>query len=397
MKFINTILVAIMVAAANAFADITVSDVEVFSGYPWQEVVVGYAINGTKDVPVSIWLTATDKADNKTYDAMFLSGAETGPGRHVLRWRAVDEGVRFKSDNVVFTVSIRDWIYCVVDLSNGASAESYPVTYMNVIPRGGWTSEYKTTKLVLKRIEAGSFLMGGKVVTLTKPFYIGVFEITQAQWQNVMGVEPGKKVTVGTQYYMYYYNGRWTNDSGHGDVYPCYNVKYSDLRGGVKGVQWPTAQAVDANSFMGVLQTKTGLDFDLPTEAQWEYACRAGTTTTYYWGTEADTNYAWSNDNSYSPGRGCPTHPVGTRKPNGWGLYDMIGNVQEWCLDWYKSDWTPSGEDPKGVISSGYRVVRGGDVETYSWACTSSLRRGYSPGSAFDYCVGFRVVRTLSR
>lgn len=384
MKYINTILVALLVAAANAFADIKVSDVQVFSGYPWQEVVVGYTISGSAKEPVKVWLSATDKTNNKTYSASVLSGAETGPGRHVMKWNASGDGVRFKSDNVVFTVGVREWLlYCIVDLSGGVNAKSYPVTYMNAIPGGAWAEEYKTTKLVLRRIEAGSYKMLNRGdVTLTKPFYIGVFEVTQKQWELVMGANP-----------VHFY--------GIGDSYPVYYLSYNMIRGSSYGARWPWTSDVDATSFVGKLQSKTGINFDLPTEAQWEYAYRAGTTTRYYWGDAMDCDFAWCYNNS-----GFSSHPVGEKLPNAWGLYDMSGNVWEWTLDWYDDGYALMyGEDPKGPYSGGGRVLRGGcwNGKSSRYYCDSYLRLGDNPNSnassgaaGNEYgAYGFRLSRTL--
>jgi formylglycine-generating enzyme required for sulfatase activity len=141
---------------------------------------------------------------------------------------------------------------------------------------------------------------------------------------------------------------------------------------------------------MGKLRARTGLDFDLPTEAQWEYACRAGTTTTYSYGNSADGNYMWYDSNSNSK-----THVVGTKQPNLWGLYDMHGNVSEWCLDWYGT--LSYGTDPKGSSSGSNRVKRGGSWYYYAGSCASFIRGDFLPslGNYHDG-FGFRLFRTLS-
>ena len=210
-------------------------------------------------------------------------------------------------------------------------------------------------------------------VTLTKPFYIGVFEVTQRQWELVMGSWPDRSPR------SFY---------GYGETYPAYNISYDDIRGSSLGAQWPASSAVDTLSFLGRLRAKTGLNLDLPTEAQWEYACRAGTTTTYYWGDAMDGAYAWYSGNS-----GSKTHPVGTKLPNAWGLYDMSGNVWEWCRDW--SGTLAYGTDPKGSASGSYRVERGGNWIYNADNCASSHRTGGSPSNRVDY-LGFRLVWDLS-
>ena len=265
--------------------------------------------------------------------------------------------------------------YLVVDLSAGTGAKAFPISYLPDIPAGGWTDEYKMTKLVLRRIEPGTFVMGGQYqTTLTKPFYIGIFEVTQKQYELVMGVNPSKFT---------------------GGKRPVENVSYSMVRGTTIGSNWPTSSAVDSDSLVGKLRTRTHLDFDLPTEAQWEYACRAGTTSKYYYGDSANGNYMWYDSNSSSQ-----THEVGTTQPNGWGLYDMHGNVWEWCLDWYGT--LSDGIDPKGAFQDEhsvepYRVVRGGSWFFQAYRCASSYRGRYTPSDARNHNdSGIRLVIVLN-
>ena len=120
-------------------------------------------------------------------------------------------------------------MYCVIDLSAGADATSYPVTTLDAVPEGGWTAEYKTTKLVLRRCPAGEDPLGR--YTLTKDFYAGVFEVTEKQWELVMGTNPSK-------YKL-------------GDACPVEYTSYDDIRGTSEGAQWPASSAVDVTSFLG--------------------------------------------------------------------------------------------------------------------------------------------------
>ncbi len=272
--------------------------------------------------------------------------------------------------------------YLVVDLSGGPSAESWPVEYLNGEPAGGFnTAEYKTTKLVLRRIEPGTFTMGspsgesGRLtnetlhqVTLTKPYYIGLFEVTQKQYALVMGSN---------------------SSSFTGDAQPVDWVSWNTIRG---EDGWPGAATVSEDSFIGRLRARTGLvDFDLPTEAQWEYACRAGTTTPYSYGGSANWDYGWYWENSSDQ-----THDVGTKKPNAWELYDMDGNVCEWCLDWYTSNLgTAAVSNPKGASSGSHRVKRGGTRDTKAIRCRSAVRLGDLP-STKSKALGFRLARLLS-
>ena len=354
----------------------TITDVTAQQRYPWNgKVDISYTVTGDiaeaakqRAVFTSLKVSTVDMVANTTNTATQLSGdLSLEEGTHAIVWDMDAEGLSFKSSNVVFKVAceMTNALYCVIDLSAGASASSYSVTYLAEPPNGGFNvDEYKTTKLVLRRIEAGSFKMGGTYdVTLTKPFFCGLFEVTQKQYSLVAGSNPSNFA---------------------GDMRPVEMVSYDAIR----RVRW-WSSSIDSSSFIGKLRPRTGLDFDLPTEAQWEYACRAGTTTTYSYGNLANGDYMWCSSNSSSQ-----THEVGTKKPNQWGLYDMHGNVWEWCLDWY-ADLLSGGIDPQGPSSGSYRVTRGGDWNRNADNCTSSVRLFFWP-SGNDTVLGFRLIRTLS-
>jgi len=355
-----------------------ITGVTVQQRHPWNGMVeISYTVRGdiaedaNQRASVSaLKVLAIDVVANTTNTATQLSGdLSLEEGTHTIVWDIDTDGVSFKSSNVVFKVSCETIpaTYCVIDLSGGASASSYPVSYLSSPPSGGFNvDEYKTSKLVLKRLEAGAFKMGGSYdVTLTKPYFCGLFEMTQKQYSLVTGSNP-------------------SNFSG--DKRPVEKVSYNVIRGQSNGAKWPVSSAVDSSSFMGKLRTRTGLDIDLPTEAQWEYACRAGTTMTYSYGSSADENYMWCSANS-----GSQTHDVGMKLPNPWGLYDMHGNVRELCLDWYNSSLTGGVVDPKGASLGTNRVRRGGSWYDDAGGCTSSFRRDFAPSKAND-SIGFRLV-----
>ena len=209
-------------------------------------------------------------------------------------------------------------------------------------------------------IPAGEFMMGSENgnaaekpvhrVRLSQPFEMGKYEVTQAQWEAVMGNNP------------------------------------SYFRGGnrpVEQVSW-----YDVQEFIEKLNAlDDGYVYRLPTETEWEYACRAGSNGDYAGKLEA---MAWYDHNS-----GQMTHPVGAKQPNAWGLYDMHGNVFEWCQDWYDSNYyaqSPS-VDPQGSESGTFRVKRGGGWMFSAGFARSAARDLYSPAYRFNF-LGFRLVRT---
>ena len=373
-------LVAVALLLAQAWAEVRIEDVRATPVAPWGRIVVDYMVAGTLPTNAADYVAAVT-ASNRVTGTVYEGGTVGGEtaltlGKHRVWWNAGTAGLREAAEAVDVRVGYVVYPdYCVINLSGGPDATRWSVSYLSAVPSSGWTDGYKTTKLVLRRIPAGTFIMGNDQtneshrVTLTKPFYMGVFEVTQKQWKLVMGSSP-------------------SSSYGRGDAYPAYYVSYNDIRGSSSGARWPASAAVDASSFLGRLRAKTGLDFDLPTEAQWEYACRAGTATTYYWGDAMDGAYAWYYNNS-----GRTTHPVGTRLPNAWGLYDMSGNVWEWCRDWYGT--LAYGADPVGSGSGLNRVLRGGSRDINSGTCASSCRGGIAPSDRGNY-DGFRLVRVLS-
>lgn len=361
-----SLLMSFALSAWCTFAAPTISDVKMTSIAPWGMAIdytVSGAVAGDADVPLGI--TAT--GGGKIYAARNLTGdTRCENGVHRVYWNLAKDGVTATVANGI--VSVVFPTYCVIDLSGGANATSYPVSYLVAEPSGGFNvTAYKTTKLVLKRVTAGSFKMQNSgAVTLTKPFYMGLFEVTQKQWSLVMGSNPSRF---------------------SGDARPVEKVSYGLIRGTSQGAQWPASNTVDTSSFLGKLRARTSVAFDLPTEAQWEYVCHAGTTTTYSYGDTVNGGYMWYVDNA-----GSQTHEVGTKKPNSWGFYDLHGNVWEWCLDWCGN--LAYGTDPKGSSSGSGRVLRGGSWGSNSVYCTSSNRDAYYPAYGHDI-FGFRLVRAL--
>lgn len=440
MKNVLYLALTWMVSSASWAA--TISEVEVRHWYPWQsKVVVDYRLTGNvwANVPsgkmVALSLTVKDKVGDVSYTATALTDADTkrtswspflsgdtgvNEGMHTVTWDFGSQNVRLRSTNTVFTVAYEDVnpMYCVIDLAKGHNAASFPVHYLDRMPWDVWPDEYKLSKIVLRRIEPGSFMMLNEAnVTLTKPYYIGVYEMTQKQYYLVTGSNLCADQNSGGYY--------------AGDTRPVGWMTYNLIRGDNLGSNWPTDIRVDPESFMGILRTKTGLPFDLPTESQWEYACRAGTTSAFNNGGSSEANmslvgrwYKNINDNRGGYGYKGPNGnsvagftEVGSYTPNAWGLYDMHGNMAEWCLDhWCSSYWLSYGTDPQDPKSSFWqslgsastqsqyrklRVVRGGCYANGSIAeLDSTARKSYKvggEGDADDATQGFRLALTIEK
>ena len=218
------------------------------------------------------------------------------------------------------------------------------------------------------RIEPGTFEMGSPSdepgryddetlhrVTLSQPFYLGKYEVTQGQWQAVMGRNPSA---------------------------------YSDCGRNcpVEQVSWK-----DVERFIEALNLQEGVTvYRLPTEAEWEYAARAGTQTVYHFGNAANRlgQYGWYEDNS-----GGRTHPVGQKRPNAWGLFDMHGNVWEWVHDWYGDFPRGAVTDPRGPSTGASRVPRGASWGSLARYCRAAYRGRHSPGYRYYY-LGVRLARS---
>ncbi|MCY2928864.1 MAG: formylglycine-generating enzyme family protein [Planctomycetota bacterium] len=253
-------------------------------------------------------------------------------------------------------------------------------------------------KLVL--IPSGTFIMGSPwyekdrrleegpqhEVTISRPFYMGVYEVTQQQYERVMGENPSQHKTI-----------RGWEAEYRIDVMNANPARHSGGRNPVDSVQWEAAA-----EFCLKLSETVGRRVRLPTEAEWEYACRAGTSTAFNTGQTLSPDQASYNFNYERPhGASWPTEtvPVGSFKPNAWGLYDMPGNVFEWCSDWSDEGYYAKSVkvDPRGPATGRLRVLRGGAYLFPVRFCRSASRYDLSlRNGAADDCLGFRVVVDLS-
>ena len=432
----NCLFSFVLIAAGVAFAvDPIVSNVTAVQGNGTRKVTVSYTLANepaviTVDVQTNrgdgAWVSiGADKQASITGDLNKL----VQPGTHALVWDAKQDWPNqlITGGNIRFAVSA--WTtnappdYMIVDLDAVTPAES--VSYYasaDRIPGGISDVRYKKTHILLRKIPAGGveWLMGspdnesGRMTTergellekqhrviLTDDYYMAVFETTQKQYSKFK------------PFHRSHPNNCQAIDgltpSAEYDTYPLNRMFYTNFRGETKGLGWPTNHDVDEDSYLGALRAATGVEFDLPTEAQWEYACRAGTTTAWCSGHDATGNpdeHVWSVAGidtyaQFTYSSGNVTHPVGEKQPNGFGLYDMMGNVYEMCLDWlgdYPNDGGVS-VDPRGaakpnpldIANDSVVIIRGGFYNSIADAMRSAARSTCKVQNWADN-IGFRLV-----
>lgn len=389
-KALLAVLAAVALCSFSANATTTVSSVNCLQLFPvHREVVINYTVTTdySGDIDIKFYgstdkgSTTFDLADKGTLTKDGASGKiTTGSGTYKTIWTP-DSTLNNVTGTIRIGVEAEEYVppktYMVLDLSNNQ------VTYLDAPPEGGFNNNtYKSTKMAFRYVPPGTFTMGSPStelgrpddnsetqheVTLTKGFYIGIFEVTNYQYNRSLN-------------FMYK---------------PVKGVNYSDIRGASEGARWPASNAVDSGSYLGTLRAATNLDFDLPTDAQWEYACRAGTTK------------ALNNNKDLSKIGWCPEmDEVGNYShwedfeqvgggylDNDWGIYDMHGNVAEWCLDWYQENLgTSAVTDPVGAQTGTIRVVRGGSFLNDALYCRSAYRKTVNGEVSPDQDRGFRLV-----
>ncbi len=295
-----------------------------------------------------------------------------------ITWLAGQDWPDQFSDQMKIEIVVDDiqgGLYLVVDVSLGPTSDYYPFQFFEEEPIDLLTNNvYKTSKIILRHIPSGVFAMGSPsfelghesdetihTVTLTTDFYIGVFEVTQKQWELVVGDFTGDSRPM---------RRRWDH---------------------IRGTR-NTSSVPQGDSFIERLIDRTGLIFELPTEAQWEFACRAGTTTALNSGKnliseENDPNMNQVGLYKFNGGNNG-TGAVGAFIPNAWGLYDMHGNVSEWCLDEYKSNLGTLPLTNPITNGSSSKTIRGGAYNQNANQCRSASRSlsNYSSSNS-----GFRI------
>ena len=375
MRF-EILIVAAFAAVLTSSAAETIALDRVQQRYPWNGLVdVDYTISGLAadadpgDYQVRMTVTATTNGVPITIVASnFLTCAccdlPVANGKSRVTWNSAADGATFRADDAKVQVdlyhapvSATEATYMVFDLSAGSGADArYPVRYLCDTPFEQFNRDlYKTTKLVMRRINACTFRMGNcntatasegaaskdkwHAVQLTHDYFLGIFPITQRQYQLVTGGNPSSFKT---------------DASGNrAALRPVEKIFPGTLKG--------------ESAFFGLLGSKAtlrgelmNLTFSLPTEAQWECACRAGTSTKYYWGdaTTGYKQYIWT----YESSNRTTTREVGSLLPNAWGFYDMVGNVWEWCADKMVAN-TDYSADPN-YVDKGATVDPAGTTET---------------------------------
>lgn len=403
VKTTMAVLSGAFVLSVSAAAP-TISNVSVHQRWPWSRLVdIDYTLTCDDSNRVDVTITAYNSVTPLTLPSASLSGDVDSvlPGTRRIVW---DPSKTAYTNELLtqFRVDLTPALapaYMIVDLTDGQ--KSYRYDWNTVWYDVTNHTEYMTTNLVLRRVPAGTFLEGSptsepsrganedrRQVTLTKGYYIGVFEVTQKQWALLM-------------------NNAWpswyTNEACKA-TRPVERISCTNIRGNSTNIG-----VVATGSFMEKLKTLTGLTVDLPTEAQWEYACRAGTATPYNDGlasptlntvlklarsTENSGGYTWDTSKDlYGPevDDSLATARVGSYVANAWGLYDMHGNVWEQCVDRYLVNWgTTTVIDPAYFDSTSIIPIRGNGFRE-GWGGQRSARRswiGYS--SPYDN-VGFRV------
>ena len=421
-KSLLVVLAFLSLGAIGAKAT-TISVGKCFQMWPFErKVIINYTVSDLSETEYINFYYTTDNGES-SYDLRdngLLTG-DVGPisanGNYRVVWTPDTETMASVKGKMKIGVDVYEpepptpSTYMVVDLSEGPQASSYPITYLDDVPSGGWSDDYKTSKMVFRYIPAGSFTMGSPSgeygsedyrnaevqhdVTLTKSFYIGVFEVTQKQYELITGSNP-------------------TPPAKQADDRPVETVSYDMIRGATEGAKWPKSDDVDDGSFLKEIRTKTNLKFNLPTDAQWEYACRAGTDKAlnsnenlmYPYGDSNDAHMNAVGRNSFNctDGKGSPFYvkhtTVGCYSPNTWGIYDMHGNNREWCLDWWQQNLgteavtDPEGPqtDPGGFMSG--RVWRGGYFGSYPSDCRSAFRTCATSNNTQEG-FGFRLVLVL--
>ena len=414
------ILTLVAFATASSASAATISQTVVRQLWPWStKVDVGFVLAGEPDEDCDVKLAISDANGPIHVYANSLSGelSNLKPGEHHVVWDPTISGVTGLEalSALKFTVTAQASLgkkYMVIDISEGASDDAtYAVSYLDEAPGGTFaTSEYRLNKIVLRRIPAGTFLMGspetetGRVaedetqvrVVLTNDYYMGVFPVTRHQYTNVYAT--AASITNITQ--------RWYTEYPEG---AAEGVLWSEVAGASATI--PTLAMVESTSFLGLMRSKVksglpaGYHISLPSEAQWEYACRAGTTTAWNNGVDCVLTGTHNQDKNadllgvtgnyrdftaYISNCGAGIN-VGSFLPNAWGLYDCHGYVSEFTRGGKLNRNVAELVEPDGT-SSAHIVTRGGSGMMPTTRCRSASVFTFWIGKTCDWHFGFRLA-----
>ena len=400
-------------AALAAEAALTVTGVTARQRWPWNSLVdVDFTVNGNAGEAYAIDISATAAGgDKKLCATSFETEPIAASGKRTrIVWNLGADYPNFKADDLEVTVTATPFsdstpVYLVVDISGGTSAASWPVRYTTAAPvhTVGQNDPCKTTELWLKRVKAGMITMGSgssntattypsHTCTLTEDYYLGVFALTQAQSFNISG-----------SYYATFSNELYRATR------PVDSIKPTEIRSPYFNSASPDAAVSGGLAYN--LRQRTGLDFDCPTSWQWEYACRAGSTSTRYEGCTTDdfrhednsrpsSEYEWySVQGMWSEDYG--TSYVDRYAPNPWGFYGMIGNVAEWCNDNRDTTIVKGDEltNPKGATGGGRsKAAKGGN-----WGSASTIGSNTTSyndpwnSSGWKWIKGARICLTIKK